>query len=333
MKTIAKIGISVLFLIVIFHVIPGDEIVRDLRNIHAPTWMRLALLVQIGMSVTQGLSWKILFEPDDSLSVVQATVGQLIVNFAGTLMPGRFSSRLAAPFVFSGIASSTQIARATAVTYVHTILYLIGFGVSATGGFIVLSWMYSTLYTPLLLVPIGLFLGVGGVGFILPFLTRPDEPFSPLPQYCRPEFIVSHPMYQEFVDFLKRNINHIRDEFRRHQSTAAATLLLIASFTIFSGLRMSCLFYAYDVSPRIFELMVIVPTAYSVDILPISFGGIGVAEGSAISLLALMGYDAAAIAPIVFMDRMLMAYLPALFGWGFFGYYDIDYGENSDGTE
>jgi hypothetical protein len=68
-----------------------------------------------------------------------------------------------------------------------------------------------------------------------------------------------------------------------------------------------------------FEPAVLLPlylvTAYSVTLLPLTPGGVGVTEATATAVFVSLGVPSAAIVPIVFVDRLFGIYLPAVIGW------------------
>ena len=56
-------------------------------------------------------------------------------------------------------------------------------------------------------------------------------------------------------------------------------------------------------------------TAYAVTLVPITPGGVGVAEASGTVVLASLGVPPAVGAPTILIDRFLGVYVPALLGW------------------
>jgi len=90
-----------------------------------------------------------------------------------------------------------------------------------------------------------------------------------------------------------------------------ATGLLVAP-----GIRVGVLLWAAGES---FTPLVLLPvalvTAYAVTLLPVTPGGIGVAEASATLVLAALGVPAGVAAPVILVDRFLGTYLPAIVGW------------------
>jgi len=71
--------------------------------------------------------------------------------------------------------------------------------------------------------------------------------------------------------------------------------------------------FGVSVDPLLLPLYLV--TAYSITLLPLTPGGIGVTEATAVAVFAGLGLPEAVVIPVVFLDRFLGVYLPALVGW------------------
>ncbi|QPV62696.1 flippase-like domain-containing protein [Halosimplex litoreum] len=108
--------------------------------------------------------------------------------------------------------------------------------------------------------------------------------------------------------------------FRRLSATPSVVgtyaLGWAGTLLVFPGLRVWLLLTALggEFSPAAL-LPVVLVTAYSVTVLPLTPGGVGVAEASATAVLVALGV-APELAPIVvLLDRTFGVYLPAVLGW------------------
>jgi uncharacterized protein (TIRG00374 family) len=72
--------------------------------------------------------------------------------------------------------------------------------------------------------------------------------------------------------------------------------------------------FGVTVQPAILLPLYLV-TAYSVTLLPLTPGGIGVTEATATAVFVSLDVPSAVIIPVIFLDRFLGVYLPALVGW------------------
>lgn len=100
------------------------------------------------------------------------------------------------------------------------------------------------------------------------------------------------------------------------QVLSVYTLSWIGTLMLFPGLRVWLLLTGLGES---FTPVVLIPivlvTAYSVTLLPLTPGGVGVAEASATMVFVALGMPEAIAVPIVLLDRVLGMYLPSLLGW------------------
>jgi uncharacterized protein (TIRG00374 family) len=85
---------------------------------------------------------------------------------------------------------------------------------------------------------------------------------------------------------------------------------------VFPGLRVWLLLTALggEFSPAAL-LPVVLVTAYSVTVLPLTPGGVGVAEASATAVLVALGVAPDLAPVVVLLDRTFGVYLPAVLGW------------------
>jgi uncharacterized protein (TIRG00374 family) len=90
----------------------------------------------------------------------------------------------------------------------------------------------------------------------------------------------------------------------------------IGSVALFPALRVATLFTAFGTpfTPLI-ALPAILIAAYSVTLLPLTPGGIGVTEATAAAVFVSLGIPYEIAAATVLIDRVLGVYFPALLGW------------------
>jgi uncharacterized protein (TIRG00374 family) len=90
----------------------------------------------------------------------------------------------------------------------------------------------------------------------------------------------------------------------------AGTVMLLPAARVW--VLFTALGYSFD---SLFVLPVALVTAYSVTLLPLTPGGIGVSEASAVLVLSALGVPTAVAGVAVSLDRLLGVYTPALLGW------------------
>jgi len=93
-------------------------------------------------------------------------------------------------------------------------------------------------------------------------------------------------------------------------------LAMAGTIAIFPAIRVGLLLAAFGepFEPAVF-LPIALVTAYSLTIMPITPGGVGVAEFSALYVFLALGVPEAAIVSAILIDRFLGVYLPAFVGW------------------
>lgn len=102
----------------------------------------------------------------------------------------------------------------------------------------------------------------------------------------------------------------------RKRTVAGYVLAWATGVMLAPGVRSWLLLSAAGVSfdPAI-ALPLALVTAYAVTLVPVTPGGVGVAEASGTLVLGALGVPASVAAPVILVDRFLGAYLPALGGW------------------
>ncbi|MFB6109358.1 MAG: lysylphosphatidylglycerol synthase transmembrane domain-containing protein [Halodesulfurarchaeum sp.] len=294
-------------------------------------WARLASLdgpsiaVVLGVSLLGALAqfatWQTVLRPVGSVRFRAAAGISVIVNFVNQLLPSRLSGRLAAPFV---IRSKTGLsyADAAAVSGVHTGVYAVLYGSVSTLGLLAIGLHESPPIglLGLLALSTGLYLVAGGTillaGTNLPIL---DPAISRLARAANRLPAVGEALADRIdglTDFTEASTETVRalaadgGVWLRY-GLAWAVVLLVAP-----ALRVWVMLTAFGVE---FEPALLLPlylvTAYSVTLLPLTPGGIGVTEATATAVFVSLGVPRAAIVPIVFVDRLFGIYLPALIGW------------------
>lgn len=100
------------------------------------------------------------------------------------------------------------------------------------------------------------------------------------------------------------------------RSVIEYALAMAGTIAVFPAIRVGLLLAAFG---EPFEPALVLPialvTAYSLTIMPITPGGVGVAEFSALYVFVALGVPEAAIVSAILIDRFLGVYLPALVGW------------------
>jgi len=116
--------------------------------------------------------------------------------------------------------------------------------------------------------------------------------------------------------FTAESAGVFRDLSSRPSVVVPYALGWIGTLAVCPGVRVWLLLTALggSFSPALL-LPVVLVTAYSVTVLPLTPGGVGVAEASATLVLVALGVAPELVGVVVLVDRTLGVYLPALVGW------------------
>jgi len=287
-------------------------------RVDAPALAALAVVTVTGI-VARFSTWQVVMRPIRRLSLRDAGAIDLAVNFLNQLLPSRLSGRVAAPFVLRS-RTGVEYADAAAVSGVHTGLYALLYGVTAVAG---LAASYDRLSPALLAVlalSTAMYFAAGG--FILlagTNLAVLDPLVGVLAAVVRPIPRVGAAL-AERVETLPEFTASSTATFRTLTVDPGVWVRYAVGWTVAlvlaPGVRVWILFGAFGVA---FEPAVLLPlflvAAYSVTLLPVTPGGIGVTEATATAVFVALGVPSEVVVPVVLIDRVLGVYLPALLGW------------------
>lgn len=297
----------------------------DLQGVRAllldvpPVTILAVLLVTVFGLVARFATWYVVLRAVTPVGIATAASIDLVVNFVNQLLPSRLTGRVAAPFVVRRYTAMTY-ADAAAVSAVHTALFAICYGLAALVGLGLAVHRLPTALVILLAAATGLYLLAGGflllAGLNLPLL---EGLASPVASVARHLPRVGDRLGDR-AERLPRFLSASTDAFAAlatsprlwfEYASAWSLSLLVAS-----GLRVWLLLVGFggSVQPAVFLPLYLV-AAYSVTLLPITPGGIGITEVTATAVFVALGVPSTIIVPVVLIDRMLGVYLPALAGW------------------
>lgn len=288
------------------------------RNVGAPTVAAILAVTGIGLLARFSL-WYVLVSRVTRSSLRAAASVDLAVNFVNQLLPSRLSGRAAAPLV---LRSRTGIGYpdAVAVAGVHTGLYALCYGIVASVGVALGAGALPSPLLTLVALSTGLYLLAGGfvliAGMQMAVSPRPVEPLAGVLRRLPRVGDRLGSALQSLPAFSRESA----DRFRSLGTDPAVLIPYSVGFVgvmlVASGGRVWLVVSSFGTS---FEPALMLPVyllaAYSVTMLPLTPGGIGVSEATATAVFVALGVPAAVIVPAVFVDRLLGVYLPAIAGW------------------
>ena len=280
----------------------------------------VALMVVSGVGLLTALvMWYVLLDSVQDTRFRAAADTGLIVLFVNHLLPSRLSGRAVAPFVVhhrTGMAYSGAVA----VSGVHTGLYAIFYGFVALIG-LILGAGQLPLGLALVLVLSTALYAVAGTLVLLAgvHLRAVDRIAGGLETIARRIPVVGDQL-SVLAGKLPEFSATSADIFHTLLNDPVAVVSYAAGFVIAQlvvpGLRIWLIFESLGIG---FEPVLLLPIylimAYSVTLLPLTPGGIGVTEATATAVFIALGVPNTAVVTAVFADRLLGAYFPALVGW------------------
>ncbi|WP_199243374.1 lysylphosphatidylglycerol synthase transmembrane domain-containing protein [Halopenitus persicus] len=264
-------------------------------------------------------SWQVLMARVGAGSFRAAASVDLAVYFLNQLLPSRLSGRVAAPFV---LRSRTGMAYAdgASVAGVHTGIYAVLYGAVAAVGVVAAAPRLPGGILLLLALSTGLYLAAGGAvllaGINLPLLDRLVDVLEALVGRIPRVGAAA----ADRVGGLREFTAAASTSFRRLAVDPGLWAKYALGWTAFAvvapGGRVLVLLAAFGAP---FEPALLLPlylvAAYSVTLLPLTPGGIGVTEATTTVVFVALGVPEGIAASVVLLDRFLGVYLPALAGW------------------
>ncbi|WP_302081279.1 lysylphosphatidylglycerol synthase transmembrane domain-containing protein [Salinibaculum rarum] len=316
--TLAKIGLAVAAFAWLLTQIDVGEAVALLGRLNA-TVLAAVLAVSVLGLLGRFYTWQATAAPIERVSLRGAGSVALVVNFINQLLPSRLTGRVAAPFVLRS-RLGLSYPDATAVSGVHTALYSVYYGLAASVG---LALAFDRLSPGLILVlALSTALYIAAGVFLLAAGTNLSRLDPLLDWFARlanrlPRIGAS---VAEQIRGLSAFAETSTDAFRKIALSPGVWLRYAAGWSltllVAAGVRVWLLLGSFgaELEPAVFIPLYLV-AAYSVTLLPLTPGGIGVTEATATAVFVALGVPGEVIVPIVLIDRAMGIYLPALAGW------------------
>lgn len=282
-------------------------------------WILLAValvtLLQFGMQFSQ---WWILLNalaPTPLSTVIRI---DLVIKFINHIIPSKVSGHSIAPLVVRQY-TATAWSDAVTVSGLKTGLYAICYGVAAFCGLVLFVRRLPGGLAIVILISSAMY---AVVGLLVLLAGRRLELTSVL--FARLERIVARVprfgsrlagMVGKLPSFTEESAAVFRDLSSRPTVVIPYAFAWVGSLLLFPGLRVALLLTGLGGSfTPLWLLPVVLVLAYSVTVLPLTPGGVGVAEASATLVFVSLGVSEEIAIAVVLVDRVFSVYLPALIG-------------------
>lgn len=284
-----------------------------------PTSIAFLLVVTVGGLLGRFYTWHVLMDAVQPTAFRTAASTDLIVNFVNQLLPSRLSGRVAAPFVLRS-RTGMGYADAAAISGVHTGIYAVLYGLTAALGLVLALDRLSVPVVALLALATALYVAAGAVillaGWNLTVFDRFLAWFQGLARRIPRVGTALAERAEDTVEFTAASMDAFQELTAAPSVWVRYAVGWALALVVAPGLRVWLLLTAFGVafSPALLLPLYLV-TAYSVTLLPLTPGGIGITEATASVVFVALGVPATAAVSVILVDRFLGVYLPSLGGW------------------
>lgn len=299
LKTAAKIVVSVTILVYLLSWIPTKRVISIIYDLSITALVGMTLLLTLEVLISTA-SIYILANYYTDIDYIETFKLDSMNFIANTFIPTKLGSMISMPILFDRYTSATKgegaVIQTTQLVLMTTIT-----GITAGVGWLLFHGLLPERMSLVLAVSTILYVGfpmaiacgyaLSGIQTVRNFL---DErlPIETISQGVR-------------IDSSRLLIS---------AACVVITKVLIA------GGRMWVLAAEFDVELGLIAILFVPALMYSVTVLPISLGGIGVAEASGTVVLTALGVPVDIAAAFVIIDRVFVMYLPVV---GFYIYINI----------
>lgn len=316
--TLSKYLIALGAFLWIIYSIDINESISTIKTLSLTTILFIIIASGIGV-IARALLWHPLVSKFTNTNAKELIMSDIVISFVNTLFPSRLSGRSIAPITLRHY-TELNWSQVTAVTVAHTGLHALLYGFVGLIGLISTVATYRSELAYVILLSIFLYLSVGLivilVGWRLDIFDRLADrlarSLAPLP--------VGNSIAAALNSFRSKLLDgsdkQVQLLLRNLKTVGLFVMTWIIAVMIVPAIRIWILFSATGISGiEMLLLPLYIVVAYSVTILPLTPGGIGVAEATAVAVFLALGAPEGAIATVVFLDRFFGLYLPSLFGW------------------
>lgn len=292
--------------------------VREALGTVAPLTLGALLAVTVAGLLARFYTWHVLLSGAGETTYRASASVDLAVKFVNQLLPSRVSGRSVAPLVVRRRTGQPWSA-AVAVTNAHTGLYAVLYGLVAVLGLGLIARRLPPALALVVGLSTALYVAAGaavlGGGARFDLVEGAVRRLAPA--------VARVPRVGERLAARMEDLSGIAvesaDLFRSLLAPgrlARYALGWTVVLVLVPAVRVWLLFsvFGHAFAPAV-TLPFVLVAAYSVTLLPLTPGGIGVTEATATAVFAALGVPVGIAAPAVFLDRALGGYLPALAGW------------------
>jgi uncharacterized protein (TIRG00374 family) len=300
--------------------ISWGEMGRNLITLGVSVILILLFITILGFG-SMFLMWYTLLNQYGETGILTTVRVDLVIKFINHIVPSKASGHTVAPLVIK-YYTEVDWTEAISIAGVNTGLYASLYGLTGFVG-IAYFWLFTSQisagWLTVLFISVGIYLTVGALVLLAgcrldlvgAFINKFERTAAKIPKIGTSLTVA----LAAIPSFTADSAIIFRDLSFRPLVVIPYTLGWTGTLVIFPSLRVWILLTELggDFSPVIL-LPIILVMAYSVTILPLTPGGVGIAEASATAVLVAFGVTPELAATVILIDRSLGAYLPAILG-------------------
>jgi len=282
-------------------------------------WILLAVAAVTGLQFcAQFGQWWTLLNAVSRTPLSTVVRLDLVIKFINHVIPSKVSGHSIAPLV---VRHYTTLAWSDAVSVsgLKTGLYATLYGLFALAGLALFLPRLSGPLALVILLSTALYVGIGGLVLLAgrrlelagALFGRLERTVAAIPRFgARLSALVG-----KLPSFTEESAARFRALSSRPGVVGPYALAWAGTLVVFPGLRVALVLTGLGGSfTPLYLLPLVLVMAYSVTILPLTPGGVGVAEASATFVLVSLGVSEELAVAVVLVDRVFGVYLPALAG-------------------
>jgi uncharacterized protein (TIRG00374 family) len=317
LTTVFQWGLPILAFWYVARKVSWDEILNLFVDTDPILLPAIAVITTLQLITASYLWWVLLRKTENTLFWTTLRI-DLIIKFINHIIPSKAAGHSIAPLVVKHY-TNIEWTNAVTVSVLNTGLYAMLYGLVSLCGLLIFMTRLPSRVSIVILLATGIYAGVGVLvllaGYRVDFAGIPfgriEHLVADIPQIGSrlPELAGELPSFTEESSILFRNL------VSRPDVVILYSLAWVGTLVVFPGARVAVLISVLGGSfTPLWLLPVALVMAYSVTVLPLTPGGIGVAEASATLVLVSLGVSHEIAVVVVLVDRVFGAYIPALLG-------------------
>lgn len=293
-----------------------SALLAHLATLEAPVLLAVAALTALEFA-TRFSMWNVLLRTVGERSMGTAATVDLSIKFVNHVIPSKAAGHAVAPAVLRHFAE-LEWSDAVGLAASNTALYALLYGAGSLLGLLVVGRALPAWLVLPLLGSVAVYL-VAGVAVALAGFSETVPGTGPARRLAA-RLPVGEQVVGRALDALPSVAGPAREVFRRALAAPAVVGPYAVAWAITVAVAPAArIWLLLDAFGSGFEPLAVLPLvlllAYSVTVLPLTPGGVGVAEVSAVAVLAALGVAVDPAVAAVLVDRFLGVYLPAVLGW------------------